>query len=123
MQNSDGSTLKHRKYYAVPILIDESPDRIILHGECNDVSDKNSIPEKIANEIGDMAILCRGYGVNDVFISAMICRRGKFLNEKIKRINILLKQNQRLNTEIRDLGKDGIHLLESGKKKLIQNFK
>ena len=38
-----------------------------------------------------MAILCRGYGVNDIFISAMICRRGKFLNEKVKRINFLLE--------------------------------
>ena len=38
-----------------------------------------------------MAILCRVYGVNDTFISAMICRRGKFLNEKVKRINFLLE--------------------------------
>ena len=38
-----------------------------------------------------MAILCRGYGVNDIFISVMICRRGKFLNEKVKRINVLLE--------------------------------
>ena len=49
------------------------------------------MPEKIANEITDMAILCRDYGVNDVFISAMICRRDKFLNGKIKPVNFLLK--------------------------------
>ena len=57
-----------------------------------DVNNKNSTPEKIANEIADMAILCRDYGVNDVFISAMICRRGKYLNGKVKRVNFLLKQ-------------------------------
>ena len=62
-----------------------------MHGGCNDVNNKNSTPEKIANEIADMAILCRDYGVNDVFISAMICRRGKFLNGKVKRVNFLLK--------------------------------
>ena len=45
----------------------------------------------IGNQISDMAILCRDYVVNDVFISAMICRRGKFLNGKVKRINSLLK--------------------------------
>ena len=39
-----------------------------------------------------MAILCRDYDVNNVFISAMICRRGKFLNVKVKRVNFLLKQ-------------------------------
>ena len=69
-----------------------------------------------------MAILCRGYGVNDIFISAMICRRGKFLNEKVKRINFLLEliceENgyffiEDTNIETRDLWKDGIHLLES----------
>ena len=87
-----GVILKHLRYYIVPSLIDETSDRIILHGECNDVNNKNSIPENIANEIADVAILCRDYGVNDVFISAMICRRGKFLNGKVERVNFLLKQ-------------------------------
>ena len=85
----------------------------------------------IPNEIADMAILCRDYGVNDVFISAMICWRGKFLNGKVKRVNFLLKHIceesgyffiGNSNIEIRDLWKDGIHLLESGKTKLAENF-
>ena len=38
-----------------------------------------------------MAILCRDYGVNDIFISAMICRGDTFLDEKVKRVNFLLK--------------------------------
>ena len=63
-----------------------------MHGVCNDVINKNSTPEKIGNEIADMAILFRDYGVNDVFISAMICRRGKFLNGKVKQVIFLLKQ-------------------------------
>ena len=41
-------------------------------------------------KIADMAILCCDYGVN-IFISVMICRRGKFLNRKIKQVNFLLK--------------------------------
>ena len=102
-----------------------------MHGGCNDVNNKNSTPEKIANEIADMAILCRDYGVNDVFISAMICRRGKSLNRKVKRVNFFLKQIcgkngyffiDNSNIEIRDLWKDGIHLLESGKTKLAEHF-
>ena len=63
-----------------------------MHGVCNDVINKNSTPEKTGNEIADMAILFRDYGVNDVFISAMICRRGKFLNGKVKQVIFLLKQ-------------------------------
>ena len=91
LRSFPGGTLKHLRYYIVPFLIDEIPDRIILHGGCNDVNNKNSTPEKNANEIADMAILCRDYGVNAVFISAMICRRGKFLNGKVKRVKFLLK--------------------------------
>ena len=50
-----------------------------------------STPEKIVKEIADIAILYRDYGVM-VFISATICRRGKFINGKVKRVNFLLKQ-------------------------------
>ena len=38
-----------------------------------------------------MGILCRFYDVNDIFISSLICRRSKFLDKKVKRINFLLK--------------------------------
>ena len=131
LRSFPGATLKHLRYFIAPSLIDKIPDKIILHGGCNDVNNKNSAPEKIANEIADMAILCRDYGVNDVFISVMICRRGKFLNGKVERVNFLLKQIceengyffiDNSNIEIRDLWKDGIHLLESGKTKLAENF-
>ena len=122
-----GAISKHLKHYIILSLIDETPDRIILHGGYNDVNNKKSTPEKISNEIADMAILCRDYGVNDIFISAMICRRGKFLNGKVKRVSFLLRhiceENgyffiDNSNIEIRDLWKDGIHLLESDETKL-----
>ena len=115
----------------MPSLIYESPDRLILHRGCNDANNEKSTPEKIVNEIADMAILCRDYGVNDAFISAVICRRGTFLNAKVKHVNLLLKQICEENgyffidnssVEIRDLWKDGIQLLESGKTKLAENF-
>ena len=102
-----------------------------MHGGCKDVNNTNSTPDKIAKEIADMAILSRDYGVNDIFISTMICKKGKFLNGKVKRVNFLLKhiceENgyffiDNSNIEIRDLWKDGIHLLESGKTKLAENF-
>ena len=66
-------------------------DIYIFHGGCNDVNNKNLTPEKVANEIADMAIPCHDYGVNDVFITKMICRRDKFLNGKVKHVNLLLK--------------------------------
>ena len=57
LRSFPGATLKHLKYYIVPSLIGETPGRIILHGGCNDVNNKNSTPEKIANEVVDMEIL------------------------------------------------------------------
>ena len=54
-------------------------------------NNQNSAPEKIANKIPDMTIPCRDYGVNDIFILAIICGRGKFLNGKVKRVNFLSK--------------------------------
>ena len=70
-----------------------------------------------------MAMLCRDYVVNDIFISAMIFRTGEILNQKV---NFVLKQIceengcsfvDNSNFEIRDL-----YLLESGKAKLAENF-
>ena len=61
----------------------------------------------------------------------MICRRGKFLNWKVKRVNFLLKhifeENEYFlidnsNIEIRGLWKNVIHLTELDKIKLSQNF-
>ena len=86
-----GATLKHLKYCVVPSLVDETPDRITMYGKCNDINNKNLTPEKIANKIGDIAILYPGYGLNDVLMSAMICRRSKFLNKEVKSMNFLLK--------------------------------
>ena len=62
-----------------------------MHGVVNGVNWKNLTSEITANETGDMGILCRFYDVNDIFISSLICRRSKFLDEKVKRINFLLK--------------------------------
>ena len=40
-----------------------------MYGGCNDFSNKKLTPEKMENEIADIAILCRDYGVNDIYIN------------------------------------------------------
>ena len=37
--------LKYLKYYVVPSLVKETNDKIILHGGCNNINDKNSTLE------------------------------------------------------------------------------
>ena len=78
-----------------------------------------------------MAKACRGYVVNDVFISSLICRRNKFLNKKVQRVILLLKLMCEENgyiyidnghIEVGDLWQDGSHVSEYGKAKLSWNF-
>ena len=47
-------------------LADKTPNRVIIHGGCNDVSNKNTTHEQIANDIADIAVICCGHGVNKV---------------------------------------------------------
>ena len=126
-----GATTKQLAYYAVPSLVDETPDRVIIHAGCNDIPNRNSSPEEIAKEIIKLAELSRAYGVNDVFVSALICRANTYLNDKVTRVNFLLniicKEKgfifiENKNIELGDLWKDGLHLLEIGKVKLANNF-
>ena len=65
LRSFPGTTLKYLKYYIVSSLIDETTDRIILHGGCNDVNNKNSTPKKTANEITD-------YGRDNVVIIVLM---------------------------------------------------
>ena len=85
-----GATTKQLCHYAIPSLVDESPDRVIIHAGCNDVANRNKTPQEIAEEITNLAELCRSYGVNEIFVSSLICRTNKYLNEKVMRINFLL---------------------------------
>ena len=126
-----GATVKQLQHYGIPSLVAETPNRVILHGGCNDVSNRNASPKQIANGIKDLVEMCRGYGVNEIFVSFLICRKKNYLNEKVTRINFLLNlickekgfvfiDNRNINID--DLWEDGLHLIEQGKAKLARNF-
>ena len=121
-----GASIKQLAYYTVPILVDDLPNRIIIHGSCNGVGNRNETRENIAINIKNLAKTCCEYGVNDVFISSIIYRRNKFLNEKVDRINFLLHQFcieegfyfiNNGNIDTGDLWNDGLHLQEKEKVK------
>ena len=68
--------------------------------------------------------MCRGYAVNEIFVSSLICRKSNYLNEKVTRTNFLLnlicEENRFVfidnrNININNLWKDGLHLIEQGK--------
>ena len=73
-----GATVEQLQDFAIHSLVKNQvtlPNQVILHGVCNDVLNRNASPEQIANEIKDLGEMCRGYGVNKIFMSFLICRR------------------------------------------------
>ena len=75
--------IKQLSYYAVPKLVDGTSNGILIHGGYNGSSNNTLTQEKIVNELLEMAKICRGYGVDDVFISSsIICSRNKFLERE-----------------------------------------
>ena len=62
--------------YVKSILNDDTPDVLILHTGCNDIGNKQLTENEIADESKES-------NVNDVFISSLICRAQKRLNNKV----------------------------------------
>ena len=69
-------------FYAVECAPDQS---IYLY------FNETSSPKNIANDMSEMEKMDRRYGVSDAFITSITCRRKKYLEEKVKRANLLLK--------------------------------
>lgn len=89
-----GAMMKQLEHYIIPTLTDDTPNTIIIQGECNDVSDKNSNREDIANATGSLGNLCRSLGVNQVLVSLLNCRKNIHLNNKVKRINFYVSYQE-----------------------------
>ena len=89
-----GVTIKHLKHHVLPRLVDDTPDVAVIHGGCNDLGYKNkevlSADDKV-NEILEIGKLCQSHGVNDIFLSSLICRKNNFQNNKVHTINNLLR--------------------------------
>lgn len=126
-----GATLKQLQYYVIPTLTDDTPDSIIIQGGCNDISNPDRTPRAIANDIIEIGNLCQQYGVNDVLVSSIICRKSPRLQEKVCATNIILQEecrkhgyifinNSNIPTDC--LCYDGLHLNQSGKDLLISNY-
>ena len=126
-----GATIRQLKHYILPTLVDDKPNSVIIHGGCNDVQDENVTAKKIAEDLVEVAIMCKSYGVKEVIISSLICRKNDELNKKVNEINAnlvrLCRENSLLfnnnnNIKKNHLWKDGLHLSNSGKNILARNF-
>ena len=89
-----GATIKHLKHHLLPSLVDGTPDIALIHGRCNDLGYKNKealSTDGIVNAILEIGKLCQSHGVNDIFMSSLICWKSNFQNNKVHTINNLLR--------------------------------
>ena len=126
-----GATLKQMETYVKPILNDDTPDVLILHTGCNDIGNKRLRENEIAKWIVKIGQQCKESNINDVFISSLIGRAQKRLNDKVVAANNILKRLCKLNglgfidnSNIcaENLFRDGLHLNDDGKVILGNNF-
>ena len=118
-------------HYIEPTLQEETYDAAIIHVGVNDMINGNQ--EKIdalIQNLQNLANKCVSYGVKKVFISVITFTK-RIDQNTLDKVNDLimklceencLRYINNKNITIRHLFKDGLHLLESGKCTLGNNF-
>ena len=126
-----GVTIKHLKHHVLPSLVDSTPDIAVIHGECNDLGYKNKEALSTDNIVNAILKLCQSHGVQDIFISSLICRKNNLQNNKVNAINILLRSAcdslefhfmDNSSTARNHLADDWMHLNYSGTGVLLENI-
>ena len=86
-----GATSKDLKHNIQFPIQTETPDIVVIHGGCNDISPKKNqeklTEEEIAKEIVSIGSYCRDKGVNENIFSGLICRKGHYHNSRIFKVN------------------------------------
>ena len=116
-------------HHIIPTLLEEKPDIVIVHVGINDVLNRFD-QDQIIKNIQQMYITCKNFNVNQVIISGIVsCKRAdnsviNYINENLK-IESTTKGCQFLdngNIKLDNLCRNGLHLGESGKKFLLDNY-
>ena len=122
-----GATPKELAHYCIPTLLEDKPDIMIINAGTNS-SNKNDL-FKIADDISNIANICRSYGVNDVYVSSITYRRqyqklitdlNNILRSKQLSHDFILIEND--NISAKHIWRDKIHLNELGSVALANNF-
>ena len=124
-----GGTVRQMETYILSTFRDDKPDVAIVHVGCNDVRNGKLSYEEIARGIIQLENICKDHQVNN--ISSLVCRNGAHLNRKINSVKVIWEKLCQSNgfmfinnsniTEM-DFADDGLHLKESGKYILTDNF-
>ena len=127
-----GVTASYLHHYILPHLIEECPNTLVLHVGTNSIHDRSRNAEKIADEVINIGLTAKEFGVENIIISGLIMRRnGVGPDQKRRAVNDILKTKCILNNFIYinndvitldDIDEDRVHLLEFGSVKLANNI-
>ena len=106
----------------------DTPDIVVIHGGCNDISPRQNqeklTEEEIEKEIISVGSYCRDKSVNEIIISGLIYRKGQYHNSRVLKVNYYLRkfcfENKFYFNDNSKIKRD--HLFESGKVILANNF-
>lgn len=125
-----GATSDDMQTYVLPTIKKEVPDKVIIHVGCVDILRGEKDPRQIANKIFDIARVCRGGGVNNIFLSGILTMSNFNNNLIAKRVNDILSTEGQLehfvyidNSRItKDMFYDKVHFNDEGRNLLANNF-
>ena len=124
-----GATSKQLLHY-LDVNIDDSTDTVLIHIGVSDILQSVSNMDRLLLNVREMVRKCRLFGVKNMFVSGLVYTRRirvNILNDLQKKLvdicremNVYYIDNK--NIKGVSLFKDGLHLLDSGKKILAKNF-
>ena len=133
LKSFPGSKANQLNHHTIPILEEHQYDAAAIHVGINDLlkgMPNNECVDSICNDILEIALRCRNHNIGEVFISS-VTNSSKVSNELIQQLsNLLYKKcieygysfiNNGAVSKI-ELWTDRIHLLDSGKTKIVNNL-
>lgn len=125
-----GASSKDLLHYIDSTLEEQSFNAAVIHVGTNDIINNPDAINNVAENIRSIARKCKKYGINKIFISGLITTT-RYLERVRNEANNLVKSIcdaegyfyiNNNNIPQSELFKDGLHLLDSGKNILAENF-
>ena len=132
MVSFPGATSKEILHYLDVHLTNSSPDAVILHDGVNVLLEDNSKSkiENLEKNVRSVVDKCHTYGIKNVFVSGLVyttriglpvlARTHEMIVNLCYKLGVCYVDNR--NIRRKHLWKDGLHLVESGKVILANNF-
>ena len=126
----NGTTSEHlRKFHMLPTLEEDPPHTAYIHIGTNNLrTPRGAAPttaENIAQDIIKCAETCDSYGVENILVSSICDRRGKYLASRVREVNKIVEDKCKYygykfvsNEDIlfdKHLKDDGLHFNNEGK--------